>query len=447
MAADGADGIDVDDLVDRQPFSGFTVKVLVLALIALIADGYDVQAMSFAAPSLVREWHVNRAALAPALSASLIGILAGASILGVVGDRFGRKPAILIGSVLYSLASLACTQAQSLDQLIALRVLTGVGMGGVMPNVIALTAELSPKNVRAGLASVVMGGVTVGGVLPGLIIANAHGSGSWRTLFLVGGLGPLVVAVLLAAVLPESLGFLVRRGAARERIASLVRQIAPSAEIGPATAFTVRSSAPDAGFSALFAGKLKVVTPLLWLMFATSLLSLFLLTSWMPTLLEASGFTPAQAASTNAVFQAGGVLGCIAVSLLIGRFGVPVVGTMFVLTLISVAVVARAPLPGQALTLGVAACGFCLIGAQCALNGTAGLAYPTSARSRGVGMALGIGRIGSVIGPFLGGAMVAAGVTSARDLFLLPIIPLALGAAATFVVMRRLDVRASGPVS
>jgi AAHS family 4-hydroxybenzoate transporter-like MFS transporter len=447
MAEGAADNIDVDDLVDRQPFSGFTVKVLVLALIALIADGYDVQVMSFAAPSLVRAWHLNRAALAPALSASLIGILIGASILGVVGDKYGRKPAILIGSALYSLMSLACTQAQSLDQLIVLRVLTGVGMGGVMPNVIALTAELSPQKVRAGLASVVMGGVTIGGVLPGVIVANAHGQGSWRTLFLVGGAVPLAIAVLLAAVLPESLGFLVRRGASRERIAKLVRQIAPAAEVGPNTAFSVRATEPDAGFSALFAGRLKLVTPLLWLMFATSLLSLFLLTSWMPTLLEASGFTPAEAASTNAVFQVGGVLGCIAVSLVIGRFGVPVVGAMFVLTLISVGVVARAPLPGQALTLGIAACGFCLIGAQCALNGTAGLAYPTSARSRGVGMALGVGRIGSVIGPFLGGAMVAAGVTSARDLFLLPIIPLALGAAATFVVMRRLNIRAAGSVS
>ncbi len=135
------------------------------------------------------------------------------------------------------------------------------------------------------------------------------------------------------------------------------------------------------------------------------------------------------------------------VSLLLGRVGVPLVAIMFALTLAAVAVTARAPLPGGALTLAVMACGFCLTGVQCSLNGTAGLAYPTTSRARGVGMALGVGRIGSIVGPFLGGAMVQAGVTSARDLFLLPILPLALGAAATLVVMGKLNIRGPGPAS
>jgi AAHS family 4-hydroxybenzoate transporter-like MFS transporter len=182
-------------------------------------------------------------------------------------------------------------------------------------------------------------------------------------------------------------------------------------------------------------------------MFAATLLSIYMLVSWMPLLLEASGFSGQQAAATNSMFQAGGVIGCVVVSLLLGRFGARLVAALFLLCLVAVGVVARADLPQTFLAFAIAGCGFCLIGAQAALNGTAGVAYPTPVRARGLGMALGVGRIGSVIGPLLGGAMVASGVTSARDLFLLPIIPLALGALATWAVMGRLNARASGPIS
>ena len=441
-----ARSIDVEALIDGQRFGGFTLRVVLIAILVLIADGYDVQVMSFAAPSLAKAWHVaNKAAFAPVLSASLLGILVGAPLFGLLGDRIGRKACIMIGSVAYGLMSLACLLAHDLNTLAVLRFLTGLGLGGVMPNTIAIAAELAPRRMRAGFASIIAVGITIGGIIPGLVVAQLPPGPSFRTLFMVGGVLPMVIAVLVAVGMPESLAFLTRKGGAGARIARIIRQMNPGADAAADSDFKVPTPAAGQaqGLGALFAGRLALITPLLWLMFAATLLSIYMLTSWMPLLLGASGFAPRQAALINSLFQAGGVVGCILVSLVLGRLGVKLVAGLFVLCLIAVAVAARANLPPPALAAAIAVCGLCLVGAQSALNGTAGLTYPTASRSRGLGMALGVGRIGSVIGPLVAGSMVGSGVTSARDLFLLPLGPLALGAVASLIVMRRLNLEQS----
>ena len=435
--------IDVEALIDGQKFGAFPLRVLVLALLALIIEGYDIQIMSFAAPSLLKAWHLQRAALAPVLSASLAGILFGAPLFGWIGDRIGRKTCILISSVLYGLLSLCLLLAHDLNTLVVLRFLAGLGMGGVIPNAIAVAAELAPKRMRAGMAGFIGVGITVGGVAPGLIVAQLPPGPVFRQLFLLGGLAPLVLAAIIALGLPESIAFLIQRGGSKTRIASHANQIDPALGADAQDDFVLppRPADEPVGYAALFTGGLKLVTPLLWVMFAASLLSLFMLTSWMPLLLEASGFTARDAAATNSLFQIGGAVSGVVVLLLLGRLGPRLPSAMFVLALVSIAIAARAPLSNGALAFVIAICGFCITGIQCSLNGTAGMAYPTSVRSRGVGAALGVGRIGAVVGPLVAGAMVASGVTSARDLFLLPLLPLAVATLASFVVVRRLDLR------
>ena len=435
--------IDVEALIDGQKFGAFPLRVLVLTLLALVIEGYDVQIMSFAAPSLLKAWHLQRAAFAPVLSASLAGIMFGAPLLGWVGDRVGRKACILISSILYGLLSLCLLLAHDLNTLVILRFLAGLGMGGVVPNAIALAAELAPKRMRAGMAGFIAVGITIGGIAPGLIVTQLPPGPVFKQLFLIGGLAPLVLAAILALGLPESIAFLIQRGGSKARIASLANQIDPALKAGAEDEFVLpqRPAGERAGYPALFAGELKLVTPMLWVMFAASLLSLFMLTSWMPLLLEASGFTARDAAATNSLFQIGGAVSGIVVALLLGRLGPRLPMAMFVLALISVAIAARVPMSNGALAAMIAVCGFCITGIQCSLNGTAGLAYPTPVRSRGLGAALGVGRIGAVVGPLVAGAMVASGVTSARDLFLLPLLPLAVATLASFVVVRHLDLR------
>ena len=432
--------VNVEELIDRQKFGVFGVRVVVLALLALIIDGYDVQVMSFAAPSLLKAWHLQRSAFAPVFSASLFGIMFGAPLFGWLGDRIGRKSCIVISSVVYGLFSLAFLLAHDLPTLLVLRFLAGVGMGGVFPNAVAIAAELAPGRLRAGMASIISIGITIGGVIPGLVVTELPPGPVFHQLFLIGGVLPLVLAALLALALPESLTFLIQKGGSRARIARQVRQIDPGIEAGDDVEFILppRPASEPAGFAALFAGQMAVITPLLWLMFCATLLSIYMLTSWMPMLVEASGYSASQAAAANSLFQVGGTLGGVMVGLLLGRFGMRLVAVLFVACLMAVGIAARAQLTDAGLAAAIAACGFCLIGAQCALNGTTGLAYPTAVRARGLGMALGVGRVGSVAGPLLAGVMVAGGVTSARDLFELPLIPLAIGAVAAFVVMGRL---------
>jgi AAHS family 4-hydroxybenzoate transporter-like MFS transporter len=275
------------------------------------------------------------------------------------------------------------------------------------------------------------------------VVAQLPPGPVFRQLFLIGGLAPLGLAALIALGLPESVAFLIQSGRSRRRIASLVRQIDPNVKATEDYEFVLAPRPPEApvGYAALFAGDMALITPLLWVMFTATLLSIFMLTSWMPLLLEASGFSAKEAATTNSLFQIGGAVGGVLVAFVLARIGVRLVAGLFLLCLASVAFVARAHVPDTLLALAIGVCGMCLIGSQAALNATAGLAYPTEARSRGLGMALGVGRVGSVVGPLLAGVMVAEGVTSARDLFLLPLIPLALGAVAAFVVASRLDLR------
>jgi len=442
--------IDVEALIDGQKFSAFQARVLVLAVLALVIDGYDVQIMPFAAPSLVKAWHVSRAAFGPVFSASLFGILFGAPLFGWIGDRVGRKACILIGSVIYGVLSLGLLLVHDLNSLMLLRFLTGVGMGGVFPNAIAIAAELAPRRRRAGMAAFMGTGITIGGVVPGLIVAQLPPGPVYQQLFLFGGLAPLALTVLLALGLPESIAFLIDRGGSKARIASLARQIDPALEAGPEDDFMLpaRSAQAPVGYAALFAGKMAWITPLIWLMFTASLLSLFMLTSWMPLLLEASGFTAKAAAGANSLFQVGGTIAGVVIAFSMGRLGARMPVILFGLALVAVAVAARAPLSNAELTAVIVVCGFCVTGLQCTLNGTAGLAYPTPVRARGLGAALGVGRVGSVIGPLLAGAMVSAGVTSARDLFLLPLAPLAIGAVASVVVAANLNLRqAAGSVA
>ncbi|HEY5410293.1 MAG TPA: MFS transporter [Caulobacteraceae bacterium] len=435
--------IDVEALIDGQTFSAFQARVLVLAVLALVIDGYDVQIMPFAAPSLLKAWHLSRASFGPVFSASLFGILFGAPLFGWIGDRVGRKACILIGSIVYGVLSLGLLFVHDLHGMLLLRFLTGVGMGGVFPNAIAIAAELAPRRWRAGMAGFMGTGITIGGIIPGLIVAQLPPGPVYQQLFLFGGVAPLVLTVLLALGLPESIAFLIDRGGSKARVASLARQIDPHLEAAAEDTFVLpsRSAQEPVGYAALFAGKMAWITPLIWLMFAASLLSLFMLTSWMPLLLEASGFSARAAAGANALFQVGGTVAGVVVAFTMGRLGARMPAILFVLCLFAVAVAARAPLSNAELTAVIVVCGFCVTGLQCSLNGTAGLAYPTPVRARGLGAALGVGRVGSVIGPLLAGAMVSSGVTSARDLFLLPLAPLALGLIASLVVAANLNLR------
>lgn len=430
--------IDVGRLVDDQKLGRFTALLLILSFLAMMADGYDILALAYAAPDLVREWGVQRSAMGPVFSAGLFGILFGAPLFGFLGDRFGRRPAIIGGCAIYGLCTLGAAFAPSLAVLTGLRFLTGIGIGGLMPNIIALNVEFAPKRWRATLVIVMFTGITLGGALPGWIAADLVPAHGWQILFLIGGFGPLAIAGLLFAFLPESLRFLVLHGGARARIERVVRMIAPKANVTPDTRFTVatdQTPQTSAPIRRLFAGSLRYITPLLWLLFATNLMATYFLNSWMPILFQGAGLSAQNSALALSLFQIGGTVGGLTVALVLDRFGMIPIVVLFCLAVPAVASIGVHGLGEQGLLIAVSVAGFCILGLQFGLNAVSGLIYPTAVRANGSGWAFAIGRFGSVVGPIMGGALIAMQLPMGR-LFYAPAIALALGAVAALVMMR-----------
>src|SRR5580692_4370061 len=241
--------IRIDDLVDGQKIRGFNLNLLFWSFLAMFADGYDISVMPFAMPTLSKLWHVDAALQGYALTASLVGVLAGSPLLGYIGDRRGRKAAILMGSVIYGVTTLAVIWQHGYWATIALRFCTGIGIGGLMPNTIALNSELSPRRLRATLVVLMFTGITLGSSAPGYIAAWMVPTFGWPVLFLVGGVVPLLVALCLRFALPESVKFLANRPERRGELLATARRMRGDLTLGEDTQFesTVRTGPGGGG--------------------------------------------------------------------------------------------------------------------------------------------------------------------------------------------------------
>jgi len=432
--------IRIDDLVDGQKIRGFNLNLLFWSFLAMFADGYDISVMPFVMPSLARVWHVDAGSLGVVLSASLVGVLAGSPLLGYIGDRYGRKPAILLGSVIYGVTTLAVIWQHAYWPTIALRFCTGIGIGGLMPNTIALNSELSPKRLRATLVVLMFTGVTLGSSAPGFISAWVLPAFGWPVLFLVGGAVPLVVAVGLYFKLPESVKFLAGRPERQAELLATARRMRPDLALAADAQFQAESAVATAprgglGIGEIFGPGFRAITPLLWVCFVTTLMANYFLNSWMPTLFNSAGLSPERAALASSLYHIGGTVGGLLISVLLDRFGFVVIAALFVLAAPAIAAIggsgssyaALAPLSGIA--------GLCVLGAQFGNNAAAGLLYPTQFRSKGVGWALAIGRFGSIVGPLLGGHLIQMHLPM-RQLFLAASLPMLIGAVAAVVLVR-----------
>lgn len=449
----GANTVYVDELVDRQKLTGRNYFILGLLLIALLCDGFDLQLVAFAAPRIAQDWGLApKDFLQYVLTANLVGMMLGAAFLGNMGDRFGRKRVIVVGTVLYASTALLCLLAKNPTQLGVIRFFTGLGLGGVLPNVIALAAEISPRAKRALLTSIPMIGMSLGSGMPAIVAAWLVPLYGWQALFVAGCVAPLIIAGLIAWKLPESILFLTYRGKDRQTIEARARELEPGLTISADTQFALRSKedgeTPRGSFRDLFTGKLAITTPLLWLTFACTLLSMHFLNSWISVILNQAGLSEVQTAFTNGVLHWGGTFAAIATVFLLGRLGLN--WALLLLTvgftgclIIATNGFASAPL----LTMAVCMAGFGIVGCQGVLNTSAGLIYPVSCRPTGAGAALGVGRIGSLSGPMVG-AFVLNQHWPSQSLFYVPLLPLAIAATATLVlILRGVDVRREAAVS
>lgn len=422
----------IDELVDGQKFGRFNFGLLCWSFLAMMADGFDISALASAAPQLARTWHVAPHTFAPALSASLFGILVGAPVLGMMGDRFGRRTSIITGCIIYGFGTLATVWAANLDQIVILRFLTGIGIGGLMPNTIALNSELSPRRIRATLIVLMFTGITTGSGLPGYIQAWLIPRYGWQIMFWIGGLAPLVIAIVLRFTLPESIKYLASRPLRQAELMRTARRMRRDLHIADDAQFLTGDAPPatGSGLAQIFSGALRWITPILWVCFATALMANFFLTSWLPLILENSGFTPRESGVATSFYHYGGTIGGLLMSLLLARFGFAVIAVLFLCAIPAIAAIGLPGIPYAAMGSAIALAGFCILGAQFGNNAVSGLIYPTDVRSRGVGWALGVGRFGSIAGPLAGGILIGMKLPH-QTLFLCAAAPMMAGLIAS----------------
>ena len=428
--------IDVAGFIDEQPVGRFQIRLLLACAAVLFLDGFDTQAIGYVAPDLARDWGLARGALGPVFSAGLFGLMIGALIFGPVADRIGRKKIIVFSTAAFGIGTLATVFAQDISSLLVIRFLTGLGLGGALPNAVALTSEFSPHRRRATMVMAMFVGFSVGAALGGLIAAALIPAFGWRSIFLIGGIAPLILAPFLAFRLPESVRFLALTGRADARVADLLTRIAPSAAFPAGTRFGVHE-AKLAGLPVahLFTEGRALATLVLWVVFFMSLLDLYLLSNWLPTVLNDLGASVSMAAAVGAMLQVGGIVGTFTLGQFIDRFSFRALSLTYLFAAFAVAAVGFS---GQSIALAALAifcAGFCIVGGQIASNALAATYYPTMMRSSGVGWALGIGRIGSIVGPLIGGVMLARHV-GAETLFMAAAVPALCASLAAFALAR-----------
>lgn len=385
------------------------IQIRAAGLCALVAmlDGFDTQAIAYVAPSILEAWNLKVAALGPVFSVGLLGLMIGAFVFSPLADRYGRKSVILVSVLTFSVFALLTAQAQSLGELEVFRLLTGLGLGGAMPNIIALTSEHAPPTSRSTLVTAMFCGFPLGATLGGFVsppLIHTHG---WQSVFVLGGLMPLALWPVLLLWLPESVR--------TDDGARMSDQRFPVFE--------------------LFAEGRARRTGLVWVAFFMNLLVIYFLTNWLPSLLRTSGVPLSTAIWSTALLNLGGAAGgCLLGRLLDRRNPYLVLGAAYVGAAACIVAIATSG-SGPWLLLFALLAGFGVSGAQIGLNAVTAASYPTAIRATGIGWALGVGRVGSIVGPAAGGLLLGAG-WSTHGLLLAAVVPALTASAAVFALSR-----------
>jgi AAHS family 4-hydroxybenzoate transporter-like MFS transporter len=442
----GEPEVQVSHFLDEYGVGSFQIKLIIWSVLLAMIDGYDIGAIAFAVPSLIKEWHVAPKDLGLVLSASNFGVLFGSQIFGWIGDRYGRKTALIAANLLFGVFTFIAAYSTNLTELSELRFVAGLGIGGVIPNLVSINAESAPRNMRATLAIIATGLVPLGGALAGFASAALVPTHGWQILFEIGGIVPIVFALLAVFGLPESIKFMAIHERQRPKMLALLKAIRPDFTVPPNARFVIEDEKQSPSNPIyLFRDGLAAITPLTWLMFACNLMGYFFLISWTPTLLGAAHVPPQTAALAGAALQVGGTVGSLVLCWWLQRARFAAIAIMFVIAVPIVSSIGYAGLSSTtALILITFFAGFIVLGIQSGINVVGAMIYPTSLRANGSGWQLGIGRFGAIAGPLVGALFVGLPVP---ELYMWSAIPFAVGAVVTFIVYKLVSARvAADPV-
>jgi AAHS family 4-hydroxybenzoate transporter-like MFS transporter len=425
----------VDEIIDSQPVGSLQVRTVALCCCVAALNGYDGQLVGFLAPSMAADLHVDVRSFGPMFAAGFLGLMMGAMSMGPLGDRLGRRPALLISTIVFGVLAGLTGFVHSLNELVLARFLTGLGLGGALPNVAALATEYMPKRLNRIPASLIGAAIPAGAMGAGLIATVIVPGWGWRAMFYLGGLMPLMLAAVLAVALPESARYLSLDSAKQGQVRRIMAKIWPDAARLNAH-FDAPPRIAESGGSVfeLFRHGRATVTSMLWLINIMSFMVLYFIVSWMPSLLKAASLPVSAGITSITAFSFGGIVGSLAEGPLMNRFSPErLLFAEYIAFAMLVGILAAAPLSLGLVAMLSFVMGVTIQAAQAGLIIFAVTLYPTEIRSTGAGWSVAVGIVGSIIGPLLGGAAMLAG-WSAQAIFASGAVPALCACGAVGVI-------------
>ncbi|AEF22020.1 MFS transporter [Pseudomonas fulva] len=423
-------------VIDNRQIGARQYEVLGLCLLIAVLDGFDTQVVGFLVKPMADSLAIAPSAFGPVFAAALFGLMVGALLLAPLADCIGRKKVLIASVLAFGFFALLTAFVKHYDELLLVRFLTGLGLGGAIPNLVALAAEYMPRRSSRSAVTLVFCGMPLGAMLAGLTSQYMLSHWGWHAIFIVGGTLPIVVALVIAIRLPESMEYLARSPLRRQQFERVLKSLFPT--VSPRGAGTPDASSTKAEripVSRLFSEGMWRRTLLLWLPYAMNLLILYSIMSWIPTVLATANAPLSAGIVAIILFSLGGVIGSVVQGHAMNRFGTyQVLLGEFICYLVLVLALSLLPVVLDRFLLAMFILGITVQGAQAGLNAVAAEIYPQSIRSTGIGWALGVGRIGSIIGPIFGGLMLGLG-WSLQQIFMAALLPgaLALGAVLTIL--------------
>lgn len=430
--------VNINETIDNAKFSLFHWKVLVWCLLIIIFDGYDLVIYGVALPLLMQQWSLTAVQAGLLASAALFGMMFGAMIFGTLSDRLGRKKTIMICVTLFSGFTFLGAFATNPVEFAILRFIAGLGIGGVMPNVVVLMTEYAPKKIRSTLVAIMFSGYAIGGMTSALLGAWLVKDMGWQIMFLIAGI-PLLMLPIIWKFLPESLAFLIKSGK-EEQAKQIINKLLPTRDIHQNTQLVFNENIHhEAPVKALFQDGRAFSTFMFWIAFFMCLLMVYALGSWLPKLMLQAGYSLGASMLFLFALNIGGMVGAIGGGALADRFHLkPVITSMFVIGAAALILLGFNS-PQIVLYSLIALAGAATIGSQILLYTFVAQFYPTTVRSTGMGWASGIGRIGAIIGPVLTGALLTFELPHQMN-FLAIAIPGVIAAFAIFLVNLKVSV-------
>lgn len=429
--------IDVHKLADEAKFNSFHAKVLAWCSIIIICDGYDLAVAGVALPLIMKEMGVTAQNAGFMMSSALFGMMVGAIFLGTIADRIGRRSAIVVCIALFSVFTSLSGLVNDPYSFSAMRFLAGLGIGGVMPNVVAQMTEFSPRRIRATMVTLMFSGYAVGGMLAALLGKGLLETYGWQSVFLAAGI-PVVLIPIIFKSLPETMPYLIRKNRDRE-LQKVLEQMQPAYRAQPGDAFhlPVVSQAGGATIGKLFKDGRGFSTIMFWTIFFMCLFQVYGLSSWLTKLMASAGYSLGSALTFTLVLNFGAVVGAIGGGWMADRFQIKrVMVVMYVLAAVSIALLGyKVPMPVLYFLVGMA--GATTIGTQIVTYAYTGQYYPMDVRSTGIGLASGVGRSGAILAPIVIGTLIGMALPLQYNFFVMAVPAVVAALAAALIKQER----------